>query len=80
MLTIAMGRLLPAMDMDMLLPELPIVDKLLSAMDMPLRNMDMDRPLPECPMVDTLHLTTIIDMPLSTKDSSTMSQDMNTNT
>ena len=38
MLTIVMGRLLTAMDMDMLL----------SATDMTLLNMDMDRPLPEC--------------------------------
>ena len=52
MLAIAMGRLLPAMDMDML--QLPM---LLSAMDMPPLNTDMDRPLPECPMVDTLLLT-----------------------
>ena len=36
MLIIAMGRLLPAIDMDMLLPELPMVDMLLSAMDMSL--------------------------------------------
>ena len=36
MLIIAMGRLLPATDMDMLLPELPMVDMLLSAMDMSL--------------------------------------------
>ena len=43
MLAIAMGRLLPAMDMDML--QLPMADMLLSAMDMPLLNMDMDRPL-----------------------------------
>ena len=42
----AMGRLLPAMDMDML--QLPMADMLLSAMDMTLLNMDMDRPLPEC--------------------------------
>ena len=35
--------------MDMLLSELPMVDMLLSAMDMPLLNMDMNRPLPECP-------------------------------
>ena len=48
MFTIAMGRLLPAMDMN-ILPELPMVDILLSAMDMPLLNTDMDRPLPECP-------------------------------
>ena len=34
MLTIAMVRLLPAMDMDMLLPELPMV-AMLSAIDMP---------------------------------------------
>ena len=67
MLTIAKARLLPAMDMDMLLSELPMVDMLLSAMDMPLLNTDMDRPLPECPMVDMLLLTTIRDMPLSTK-------------
>ena len=40
-----------------LLTELPMVDMLLSAMDMPLLNMDMDRPLPECPMVDMLLLT-----------------------
>ena len=46
MLTVAMGRLLPAMDMDVL--QLPIADMLLSAMDMTLLNMDMDRPLPEC--------------------------------
>ena len=38
MLTIAIARLLPAMDMDMLL----------SATDMTLLNTDMDRPLPEC--------------------------------
>ena len=70
MLTIAMGRLLPEMDMDMI--KLPMVDMLLSAMDMPLLN--MDRPLPECPMVDMLLLTTLMDMPISTKDSSTMSR------
>ena len=46
MLTIAMGRLLPAMDMNML--QLPMADMLLSAMDMTLLKMDMDRPLPEC--------------------------------
>ena len=46
MLTIAMGRLLPAMDMDML--QLPMADMLLSATDMTLLKMDMDRPLPEC--------------------------------
>ena len=34
----------------------------------------------ECPMVDMLLLTTIMDMPISTTDSSTMGQDMNTNT
>ena len=55
MLTIAMGRLLLAMDMDML--QLPMVDMLLSAMDMTLLKMDMDWPLPECSMVDTLLLT-----------------------
>ena len=80
MLSIAIGRLLPAMNMDMLLPELPMVNMLLSAMDIPLLNTDMDRPLPECPMVDMLLVTTLMDMPLSTKDSSTMSQDMNTDT
>ena len=47
-----MGRLLPAMDMDML--QLPMADMLLSAMDMTLLNMYMDRPLQECSMVDTL--------------------------
>ena len=46
MLAIAMGRLLSAMDMDML--QLPMADMLLSAMDMTLLNMDLDRPLPEC--------------------------------
>ena len=46
MLTIALGRLLPAMDMDML--QLPMADTLFSATDMTLLNMDMDRPLPEC--------------------------------
>ena len=55
MLVIAMGRPLPAMDMDML--QLPMADMLLSATDMTLLNMDMDRPLPECSMVDTLLLT-----------------------
>ena len=50
-----MGRLLPAMDMDML--QHPMADMLLSAMDMTLLNMDMDRPLPEYSMVDTLLLT-----------------------
>ena len=39
-------------------------------MDMLLLNTDMDRPLPDRPMVDML---------LSTTDSSTMGQDMNTN-
>ena len=52
MLTIAMGRLFIAMDMDMLQP--PMADMLLSAMDMTLLNMDMDMPLPECSMADTL--------------------------
>ena len=52
MLTIATGRLLLAMDMDML--QLPMADMLLSAMDMTLLKMDMDWPLPECSMVDTL--------------------------
>ena len=52
MLAITMGRLLPAIDMDML--QLPMADMLLSATDMTLLNMDMDRPLPECSMVDTL--------------------------
>ena len=42
MLTKAMGRLLLAMDMDML--QLPMADMLLSATDMTLLNMDMDRP------------------------------------
>ena len=46
MLTIAMGRLLPAMDMDML--QLPMGDMYLQATDMTFLNMDMDRPLPEC--------------------------------
>ena len=55
MLAIAMGRLLPAMDMDMF--QLTMADMLLSATDMPLLNTDMDRPLPECSMVDTLLLT-----------------------
>ena len=44
MLAIAMGRLLTAMDMDML--QLPMADMLFSAIDMPLLNTDMDRPLP----------------------------------
>ena len=55
MLAIAMGRLLPAMDNDML--QLPMAYMLFSAMAMTLLNMDMDRPLPECSMVDTLLLT-----------------------
>ena len=54
MLAIAMGWLLPAMDIDML--QFPMADMILSAMDMPLLNTDMDRPLTECPMVDTLLL------------------------
>ena len=44
MLTLAMGRLLPAMDM----LQLPMADMLLSATDMTLLNIDRDRPLPEC--------------------------------
>ena len=52
MLTIAMGRLLLAMDMDML--QLPMADMLLSATDMTLLNMDMDMDIPECSMADTL--------------------------
>ena len=47
-----MGRLLLAMDIDML--QLPMADMLLSATDMTVLNMDMDRPLPECAMVDML--------------------------
>ena len=47
-----MGRLLLAMDMDML--QLPMADMLLSARNMTHLNMDMDRPLPECSMVDML--------------------------
>ena len=62
------------------LPVPSMVDMLTIAMGRLLPAMDMDRPLPECPMVDMLLLTTIMDMPLSTKDSSTMGQDMNTNT
>ena len=50
-----MGRLLLAMDMDML--QLPMADMLLSATDMTLLNMDMDRPLPECSMADMLFPT-----------------------
>ena len=46
MLTIAMGRLLPAMDINMF--QLPMPDMLLLATDMTLLNIDMDRPLPEC--------------------------------
>ena len=53
MLAIAMGRLLPAMDMDML--QLPMVDMLLSPTDIALLNMDLDRPLPECSMVHMAH-------------------------
>ena len=49
-------------------------------MDMLLLNTDMDTPLPERPMVDMLLLTTTMDMPFSTTGSSTMGQDMNTNT
>ena len=86
------------MDMDMLFPELPMVDMLLSAMDMslpePLRWICSPQSwvwirssligiwiglYQECPMVDILLLITIMDMPLSTTDSSTMGQDMNTN-
>ena len=52
MLTIAMGRLLLAMDMDML--QLSMADMFLSATDMTLLNMDIDMPLPECSMADTL--------------------------
>ena len=44
MLTIAMGRLLPVMDMDML--QLGGYASLSYRYD--LLNMDMDRPLPEC--------------------------------
>ena len=47
-----MGKLLLAMDMDML--QLPMADMLLSATDITLLNMDMDRPLPEFSMVDML--------------------------
>ena len=98
-LIIDMGRLLPAMDMDMLLPELPMVDMLLSAMDMSLPKPPrwICSPQPwvwicfsliriwiglyqKRPMVDMLLLTTIMDMPLSTTDGSTMGRDMNTNT
>ena len=56
-----MYMLLLDADMDRHLPELPMVDMLLLAMDM-------------------LLLTTTMDMPLSTTDSSNMGQDMNTNT
>ena len=52
MLTIAMGGLFLAMDMDML--QLSMVDMFLSATDMTLLNMGMDVPLPECSMADTL--------------------------
>ena len=52
MLTIAMGRLLPEMDIDML--QLPMADMLLSATD--------------------IHFSRLVDMPLSTQDSSTMSR------
>ena len=45
-------------------------------MDMLLLDTDMDRPLPKLSMVDMLLLTTTMDMP----DSSTMGQDINTNT
>ena len=55
MFTTAMGRLLLAMDMDML--QLPMADMFLSAMDMTFLNMDMDMLLPECSMEDTLLLT-----------------------
>ena len=47
-----MGRLLLAMDMDML--QLPMEDMLLSATDITLLNMDMDKSLPECSMADML--------------------------
>ena len=98
-LIIATGRLLPAMDMEMLLPELPMVDMLLSAMDISLPEPPrwICSPQPwvwKCssliriwiglyqkrPMVDMLLLTKIMDMPLSTTDSSTMGQDMNNDT
>ena len=52
MLTTAMGRLLLAVDMDML--QLPMADMSLSAMDMTFFNMDMDMHLPERSMADTL--------------------------
>ena len=54
----------PAKDMDMLLPELPMVDMLLLAMgtDMLFSAMDMDVLLPELPMVDMLLLATDMDM------------------
>ena len=48
MLTIAMGRLLLVMDMDML--QLPMADMLLSATDMSLLAMDMD--MLQLPMAD----------------------------
>ena len=52
MLTIAMGGLLLAMDMDML--QLPMADMSLSATYMTFLNMEMDMLLPERSMVDTL--------------------------
>ena len=64
MLPMTMGRILLAMDMDML--QLPMADMLLSATDMILLIMDMDRPLPECSMADTLLPARLVDMPLST--------------
>ena len=77
---------MPFQLMDMLLPELPMVDMLIMAMGMDMLLLATDMLLPELPMenmlllaMDMLLLATDMDMLLSTTDRSTMGKDMDNN-